>query len=289
MDDHLKKISPFPAAKIAVLGGTFLNDLLFGTDILKGYTEVKTPAGTSPRIYYGESTEIPFYYVHFHGEGKWLETWIALRDLGVTEAIGGATAGGINQLLKTGDFIIPSDFLDKNIDRVSNVPVEYLADPRHALCRFNPPFDETLRKLLLEETRSVIRGDTTLPDINVIDGGVVLQSRFGRFETVAEIDGYRREGADLVTHNLTTEIVFARQLGIHFAALNVISNPAEGVAPWTLDSLTDVYRRLNPVSWKILEGLLPRIAAIPTDQERTLVGQREHPPLSYLDAITDEK
>ena len=172
---------------------------------------------------------------------------------------------------------------------MSNIPVEYLADPRHALCRFNPPFDETLRKLLLEETRSVIRGEATLSDINVIDGGVVLQSRFGRFETVAEIDGYRREGADLVTHNLTTEIVFARQLGIHFASLNVISNPAEGVAPWTLDSLTDVYRRLNPVSWKILEGLLPRIAAIPTDQERTLVGQREHPPLSCLDAITDEK
>ncbi len=289
MDKHLKVLSPFPSAKIAVLGGTFINDLLFGTEILLGYTEVETPLGLSPRIYYGESTEIPFYYVHFHGEGKWLETWIALRDLGVTEAIGGATAGGINPLLKTGDFIIPNDFLDKNIDRTSNIPVEHLADPRHALCRFNPPFDETLRKLLLAETRYVIRNEAALTDVNVVDGGVVLQSRFGRFETVAEIDGYRREGADLVTPNLTTEIVFARQLGIHFAALNIISNPAEGVAPWTLDSLTEVYKRLNPISWTILERLLPKIAKIPSDQERTLTGQREHPPLSYLDAIKDDK
>ena len=172
--------------------------------------------------------------------------------------------------------------MDKNTDRVVNVPVEHLADPRHALCRFNPPFDESLRILLVEETRSVIRGDNSLDDINVFDGGVVLQSRFGRFETIAEIDAYRQEGADLVTHNLTTEIVFARQLGIHFAGLNIISNPAEGVAPWTLDSLSEVYRRLNPVSWRILERLLPRIAAIPTDAVRTLEGQREHPPLSHL-------
>lgn len=88
-----------------------------------------------------------------------------------------------------------------------------------------------LRSFLVDETRTVIRENSELSDINVIDGGVVLQSRFGRFETVAEINAYRGEGADLITHNLTTEIVFAKQLGIHFAALNIISNPAEGVAP----------------------------------------------------------
>ncbi len=288
MDKYLEKLDPLPRASIAILGGTFLNDLLFGTEIIKGYSEVETPVGLSPRIYYGESIDVPFYYIHFHGEGKWLETWLALRDLGVTEAIGGATAGAINPLLKTGDFIVPSDFLDKNIDRVSNIPVEYLAHPSHAICRFNPPFDETLRKFLVEESRNVVREDPALGEINVFDGGVVLQSRFGRFETIAEIDAYRGEGGDLVTHNLTTEIVFARQLGIHFAALNLISNPAEGVAPWTLDSLTDVYRRLNPVTWKILERVLPRIAAIPDDQVRTLAGQREHPPLSYLAAIAED-
>ena len=283
MDTHLSELSPLPPATIAILGGTFLNDYLFGTDIVKGYSVLDTPEGPSPKIYYGESGEVPFYYVHFHGEGKWLETWLALRDLGVTEAIGGATAGGISHLFKTRDYVIPKDFMDKNVDRVSNIPEKYLADPSHALCRYTPPYDETLRSLLVEETRSVIRSNPDLNDINVFDGGVVLQSRFGRFETVAEIDGYRKEGADLVTHNLTTEVVFAKQLGIHYAWMNIISNPAEGVAPWTFESLGDVYLHLNPVTWQILERVLPRIAAIPADAPRTIDTQREHPPISYLE------
>jgi len=279
---QLPELGELPPAKIAILGGTFLNDYLFSTPVLTGQAVVETGAGPSPTIYYGESGGVPFYYVHFHGEGKWLETWLALRDLGVTEALGGATAGGINPLLKVRDFLIPNDFLDKNTDRLANVPVEHLADPSHALCRFVPPFDETLRELLIEESRNVIRGNTELADINVHNKGVVLQSRFGRFETVAEIAAYRLQGADVVTHNLTTEVVFAKQLGIHFAALHIISNPAEGVAPWTFASLSDIYLQLNPVAWQIVERVLPRIHNIPPDQARTLDGQREHPPLSYL-------
>ncbi|MDG2169098.1 MAG: hypothetical protein P8L44_14365 [Opitutales bacterium] len=283
MDTHLNELSPLPPAKIAILGGTFLNDYLFGTDLMQGYSIVNTSVGSSPKIYYGESGNVPFYYVHFHGEGKWLETWLALRDLGVKEAIGGATAGGISPLLKTRDYVIPVDFMDKNVDRVSNIPEEYLEDPSHALCRFTPPYDETLRSFLVEETRSVIRSNPELNDINVVDGGRLLQSRFGRFETVAEIEAYRSQGADLITHNLTTEVVFAKQLGIHYAWMNIISNPAEGVAPWTFESLADVYLHLNPVTWQILERVLPRIAAIPEDAPRTIDTQREHPPLSYLD------
>jgi len=288
MDTHLSELSTLPPATIAILGGTFLNDYLFGTDLMQGFSILDTPAGPSPKVYYGESKGLPFYYVHFHGEGKWLETWLALRDLGVTEAIGGATAGGISRLLKTRDYVIPSDFMDKNVDRISNIPEEYLTDPSHALCRFTPPYDETLRSFLVEETRTVIRNNPELADVNIIDGGRLLQSRFGRFETVAEIEAYRSQGADLITHNLSTEIVFAKQLGIHYAWLNIISNPAEGVAPWTFESLGDVYHHLNPITWQILERVLPRIAAIPEDAPRTIDNQREHPPLSYLD-IQDKK
>lgn len=100
MNAQSTELPSLPSAKIAILGGTFLNDYLFATDHLNGYSIIDTRAGPSPRIYYGESEGVPFYYLHFHGEGKWLETWLALRDLGVKEAIGGATAGGISPLLK---------------------------------------------------------------------------------------------------------------------------------------------------------------------------------------------
>jgi purine nucleoside phosphorylase len=41
-------------------------------------------------------------------------------------------------------------------------------------------------------------------------------------------------GGDMVTHNVGTEAIYARQLGIHFAVVNSISNPAEGVRPFTI-------------------------------------------------------
>lgn len=274
-----------PEAKIAVVGGTHLNDYIFTTGLLEGSGVIETAAGASPEIHFGKVGEVPFYYIHFHGEGKWLETWIALRDLGVTDVIGGATAGGITRLLNVGDILIPDDFLDRNIDRMDRIPEEHLADPSHALCRFTPPCDKTLRDILIEETRSVVGSDADYSGINVFDRGTVIQSRFGRFESAAEIAEYAKSGADVVTHNLVTEIIFAKQLGIHFAAMHVVSNPAEGVAPWTFESLSDVYLKLNPMCWKTIEAAIPRIAAIPEDAVRTLDGQREHPPLSYREAL----
>ena len=61
----------------------------------------------------------------------------------------------------------------------------------------------------------------------------------------SEIAEYAQAGADVVPHNLATDIMFAKQLGIHFAAMHVVSNPAEGVAPRTFESLTDVYFNLK--------------------------------------------
>ena len=84
-----------PRATIALVGGTFINDaLLKRRDILKRAFTIKTAAGLSPTIWYAETDGVPFYYVHMHGDGRYVETWAALRLLGVRNAIGGATAGG---------------------------------------------------------------------------------------------------------------------------------------------------------------------------------------------------
>jgi purine nucleoside phosphorylase len=176
---HNNAASAYPKATIAVLGGTFLNDSMIDSGLLKGTFTIDTRAGPSPEIHHGEVKGIPFYYVHGHGGGKWVEMFAALHDLGVKEIIGGATAGGINTYLKT---------------------------------------------------------------------------------------------YDLVTMNNGTEMSYARQLGIHYACLNLISNPAEGIGEWDWGNLKYVYQRMNLVCLDIVTATIPRIAAIDEDEPRAMDG-----------------
>lgn len=274
----------FPKARIAVVGGTFINDALVLSGVLRTNFIVPTPLGDSPPIHYGETNGVPFYYVHGHGyvgwKAHWTQTWHALAQLGVQEVIGGATAGGINPLTKTFDLLVPHDFMDFNHDRPKYVPMEGLTNRPTGIPRFNPPMDPLLQEILLGETRRAVRGNPALGDINVFDRGVVVQAGGARFETVSEIQHFKQIGGDVVTLNVGTEITYARQLGIHYACLIVVSNPAEGIAPWTWEELADVYPRMNPLCVEILFRALPRIAAIPPGTKRSGDEQRLHPEMT---------
>lgn len=274
-------VDDFPRAKIAVIGGTYLNDaLLKRVGLVKGSFKVQTKAGESPTIYAAQMGGVPFYYVHAHGEGKWVETWAALYDLGVRDAIGGATAGGINPAMKLFDYVVPHDFIDMNVDRPLSIPHGVYHDPDSIpLPRFIPAMDPLLRDILITETRKALRASHDFDAVQVHDQGVVIQARGGRFETVSEIRMFAAWGADLVTMNVGTEMAYARMLGINYASLVAISNPAEGVGEWDWETLKTVYPRVNPLSLSIVLAAIPRIAAI---GEAPRVGDklRMHPQMT---------
>lgn len=271
----------FPKARIAIVGGTFVNDaLLKKPGLIKGHFTVETKLGDSPKIYYAEVAGIPFYYVHAHGEGKWLETWAALYDLGVRDAIGGATAGGINPAMKLYDYVVPHDFIDLNIDRPLAMPQIVYHDPNSIpLPRYVPAMDPLLRDILIAETRTAVRARRDYDDIQLHEQGVVVQARGGRFETASEIRMFRQWGGDVVTMNIASEMAYARMMGINYAALVAISNPAEGVGEWDWETIKKVYPRLNPLSLSIVLAAIPRIAAI-GDQPRVGDGLRMHPEMT---------
>jgi 5'-methylthioadenosine phosphorylase len=274
-------VNDFPRATIAVVGGTFINDaLLKQPGLVKGHFTVKTKVGESPRIYYAETGDIPFYYVHAHGEGKWVETWAALYDLGVKEAIGGATAGGINPAMKLYDYVVPHDFIDLNVDRPLAMPQIVYHDPKSIpLPRYVPAMDPLLRDILISETRRALRASHDYDDVQLHEQGVVVQARGGRFETASEIRMFRQWGSDLVTMNIATEMAYARMMGINYASLVAISNPAEGVGEWDWETLKKVYPRLNPLSLNIVLAAIPKIAAIGA-RPRVGDGLRMHPEMT---------
>lgn len=268
-----------PEAKIAIIGGTFLNDALYDSGILTEEFTVETPIGTSPVIKYGVIDGVPFYYMHGHGGPKYLAGWAALYQLGVQEAIGGATAGAINPVMKTYDFIVPHDFIDFNTSRPRYFPREVTAKEGLILARFVPAVDPILTELVYETTLEVLRSEDAYNPINVYENGVVLQAAGGRFETAAEIKAFAGMGGDVVTMNVGTEMSYARQLGINYACLVIVSNPAEGIALWEFSDLSEIYATLNPVSLEIIKKLVPKLADLP-ETGRVDEPLRIHPEMS---------
>jgi 5'-methylthioadenosine phosphorylase len=228
---------------IAVLGGTtFELGGPFAPDLITGAGDevvVETPVGASPPFQRMVYRETPFYYVRFHGYSEsgdrsdrisgmnFVRMFAALHLLGVRYAFGGATSGGIREDYNMGDLVLPGDLLEFNKERPSNVwEAGQLVRPQ-VRARFASPFCPYLSRLLEESAAK--HGE------KVHKGDVLVQSQPNRYETPAEIRMYSRLGGDLVTHNVGTGAIYARQMGIHFAALQSISNPAEGVRPFTIE------------------------------------------------------
>jgi len=80
--------------------------------------------------------------------------------------------------------------------------------------------------------------------------------------------------------SIGTEMTYARMMGIHYAALVSISNPAEGVGEWTWDTLKQVYPRINPLSLRIVLAAIPKIAAIDPNTPRVGDALRFHPEMT---------
>jgi 5'-methylthioadenosine phosphorylase len=270
-----------PEAAICIVGGTNVaHALATSTHIAAAFT-LETPLGVSPTIYYGAFDEAPFYHVTLHGsstdksgvveQDSLLTVWGSLHYLGVTDVLGGATAGSINPAYQLGDWVIADDFIDFNIDRKRSIAPEVLGpEAARILPRYVPADDPILRKILGEETARVAG------EQNVHEGGVIIQAAGGRFETAAEIRMFKQLGGDLVTMNVPTEMAYARQLNMNYSSLIAISNPAEGLGTWNWKTLSDLYPRLHAQSIEIYLAAVRRIHHLP-DRRRIGDTLRVHP------------
>jgi 5'-methylthioadenosine phosphorylase len=270
-----------PEATICIVGGTNVAHALAASSHISAAFTLETPLGMSPSIYYGEFEGAPFYHLTLHGSStdasgvvadqSLITVWSALHYLGVTDVLGGATAGSINPAYKLGDWVIADDFIDFNIDRKRSIAAEILGpEAARILPRHIPADDPILRRILFEETTRVAGKE------NVHEGGVIIQAAGGRFETAAEIRMFKQLGGDLVTMNVPTEMAYARQLNMNYSSLIAISNPAEGLGTWEWKTLSDLYPRLHAQSIEIYLVAVRRIHQLP---ERRRIGDtlRVHP------------
>lgn len=267
---------------IAVVGGTSFGSpekFAVGLAQAEGDFQFETKAGPSPRIYRLRYKGVPFYYIRIYGmetrqPGEpehvyHVRTWTALHELGVTHVLSGASSGGIRPEMDFDDIVILDDFLEwrfsRPVDLLETVGIErpgYFAN-------FSVPFSPSLNRLLIDEARKRAPGYTG----KIWERGNFAQFAPGRFETPAEVQAMARAGADLTSMNQATCAIYARQLGIRFASISSIANPASGVRPFTFKQMQDSVQRIAAFAIPVVLEVIARIPKEAMEPESSSTGE----------------
>lgn len=255
-------------AFIAVVGGTtFGNPNTFGEGLVdrEGVFTIETKVGTSPKIHRMRYCGVPFYYVPIYGmdackdgESEHLahtRTWTALYELGVTHAIGGATAGGIKPEYDYDDIFIIDDFMEWRSERPNDILKESGHRREGVFPNLEIPLSPSIRTLLIDEARKQAAEYSG----RIYDKGTFFQFAPGRFESPAEIRAMGQLGADITSMNQATCIIYARQFGIRYGSICAISNPAVGVRTFTFEQMQKSVQRIAEFSVPVVLDTIARI------------------------------
>ncbi len=211
--------------KYAIIGGTGLTQLEGLT--IRGATFIETPYGApSSEVLRGEyaGREVLFLARHGHPhripphEVNYRANLWALRHAGATHILSINAVGGITDNLKVGCFCIPDQVIDYTSGRKHTL---YEGDLDHVThVDFSYPYDDTLRKRLIAAVAAC--------GYSCNNSGVYGCTQGPRLETIAEIKRMERDGCDVVGMTGMPETILARELGLSYASLALVVNPAAG-------------------------------------------------------------
>ena len=210
---------------IAVIGGSGLTQL--ANLEITSRKIVRTPYGEpSGPLTYGRMGKQEVVFLARHGYGHTLapheinyraNLW-ALQAQEVKRVISVCTVGGIAGSLAAGMIAVPDQIMDYTWGRPSTFFEGAQAAVTHI--DFTHPYCEETRAMALAAAR-----DAGVP---VVEGGTYATTQGPRLETKAEIDRLERDGATMVGMTGMPETALARELGLSYAALAVVVNPAAG-------------------------------------------------------------
>ncbi|MGA2162238.1 MAG: MTAP family purine nucleoside phosphorylase [Methanoregula sp.] len=189
---------------LGVIGGT---SLLFSTlpDLKK--ESVDTPFGSADLL----CGEIVFLMRHQHGlpphRINFRANLAAMAIAGVDRIVAFGSSGSLKKEIAPGTLLIPTDY-------ISMTDIPSIHD--HKIEHVRPE----LPRALAEKLSTVVPGARL--------GGVYVQTRGPRIETVAEVAALS-EVADIVGMTVASEATLACELGMDFAALCTIDNYANGL------------------------------------------------------------
>ncbi|MFH1100503.1 MAG: MTAP family purine nucleoside phosphorylase [Methanobacteriota archaeon] len=155
-----------------------------------------------------------------------------------------ATVGSLKKKIHPGDFVIPHDFIDFTKTRSYT-----FYDDCRIHVDMTTPYCPLLRTALVRGTKKIVKG-------SVHDQGVYLATEGPRLETVSEIRLFS-DSADIVGMTGVPEVILAREKGLCYASLCLVSNMAAGFQQrLTAEEISKVYKRKEPMLLKSIQQII---------------------------------
>lgn len=213
-------------AAIAIIGGTGLSEWEGLSNLTQESVTTRYGAPSSS-IQFGECGGQRVVFIARHGRPHAIPPHAinyraniqVLSDLGIERIIAVNAVGGINgDMLSPGHIVLPNQIIDYTYGRVSSYFHEQGDQLRHI--DFTSPYCARLRENLSE------MADTMA--FAVSKSGVYGCTQGPRLETAAEISRLERDGCDIVGMTGMPEAALAKELGLSYASICLVVNPAAG-------------------------------------------------------------
>jgi len=169
----------------------------------------------------------------------------ALRKLGVRKILATAAVGSLSPNFHSGELVLPDQFLDFTKSRTQTF---YEGGEQGVLhVDMTEPYCSDVRRVIMDASEQL--------GFVIKNGACYVCTEGPRFETPAEIRMFQHLGGDLVGMTSVPEVVLARELGMCYASIGMVTNEAAGITsqPLTHAEVMESMKALGVKVTKIIE------------------------------------
>jgi len=209
---------------VALVGGTGLTEL----DNYAETIEIDTPYGApSAPLRVVETSPVRVLFLPRHGNPhrfpphrvNYRANMWALREAGADHVLAVYAVGGIHDPFRPATLALPDQLIDYTWGREHTYSDSESAPLVHV--DFSMPYEGPLRQALLKAGQDSA--------VELVNGGCIGVFQGPRLESAAEVEKARRDGCDMAGMTALPETGLARELGLDYAGVAVISNWGAGV------------------------------------------------------------
>lgn len=272
-----------PVPILGILGGSGLYEMsaLESAETIA----VETPYGApSDDLVIGKLEGTWVAFLPRHGKGHryspsdvpYLANLWALKHIGCQFVVSVSAVGSLREDISTGHVVVVDQFIDRTIVR----PRSFFGNGLVGHVSFADPVCETLRSIVLEASQK--SGAPT------VDGGTYICIEGPSFSTRAESRLYRSWGADVVGMTNLPEARLAREAGMSYATIALVTDYDswhEIDEPVSLDLVLQILMNNVSVASEIIAGVAKRLASRKAPKFSPYIGAGEQSIMTAVETV----